>query len=290
LKLALNAGQIGVWDWDIIQNRIEWPDLVYRIHGVERGTFAGGMETFARLLYPDDRDRNTKSIQAALDLAVPYEVEFRVIHSNGDTRRVSATAQVLRNEKGEPIRMLGATIDITARRQAEVEFRRKNRDEEEFAFLAGHDLREPLRAVNIYTELIIKRLGGEDLTLNQYANFVRQGITRMDALLDHLLKFSPVVLNEDQTTESAGLSAPLDDALSLLQNSIRDSGAVVSVEPQPGYTGTLQMTHVFQNLLADALKYRKKEVRPEIHVSGKRQGNQSTISMGDRSIGHRISF
>ena len=238
MKLALNAGQIGVWDWDIIQNRIEWPDLVYRIHGVERGTFAGGMETFARLLYPDDRDRNTKSIQAALDLAVPYEVEFRVFHSNGDTRRVSATAQVLRNEKGEPIRMLGATIDITARRQAEVEFRRKNRDEEEFAFLAGHDLREPLRAVNIYTELIIKRLGGEDLTLNQYANFVRQGITRMDALLDHLLKFSPVVLNEDQTTESADLSAPLDDALSLLQNSIRDSGAVVSVEPQPGYTGT----------------------------------------------------
>ncbi len=291
LKLALDAGQIGVWDWDIVQDRIEWSDLVYRIHGVERGMFPGGMENFARLLHPEDRDRIVKSVQAAIEGRAPYDVEFRVIHPNGEMHWVSAMAQVLRNEEGKPIRMLGATTDISARKQTEAELQRKNRDLEEFAFVAGHDLREPLRAVNIYTELILKRLGGENAKLNQYATFVRHGITRMDALIDDLLKFSRVVLSEDQAIESADLSASMDDALSLLQNSIRESGAVVDVGPLPRVRGNeLQMTHVFQNLLGNALKYRKKDVRPEIHVSAKPQENQWIISVEDNGIGFEGQF
>ena len=291
LKLAIDAGQIGVWDWDIVNDRIDWSDLVYDIHGVERGTFPGGLENFAALLHPDDRDRIVKSVQAALEKGVPYDVEFRVLHPNGETHWVATTARVLRNERGEPIRMLGATTDITARKQAEAELRKKNRDLEEFAFVAGHDLREPLRAVNIYTQLIIKRLGGEDAKLNQYAGFVRDGIIRMDALIDDLLKFSRVVLNEEHAIESADLSASLDDALSLLQNSIRESGAVVIAEPLPRVRGNaLQMTHVFQNLLSNALKYRKKGTRPEIHVSAQLQGSQWTISVEDNGIGFEGQF
>lgn len=291
LKLALDAGQIGVWDWDIVQDRIEWSDLVHDIHGLERGTFPGGLENFAKLIHPEDRDRIVKSVRAAIEDAVPYEVEFRVIHPNGETHWIATTARVLRNEKGEPIRMLGATTDITARKRAEAELRRKNRDLEEFAFVAGHDLREPLRAVNIYTQLIMKRLGGEDAKLNQYASFVRQGITRMDALIDDLLKFSRVVLNEENTIEWADLSAALDDALSLLQNSIRESGAVIIVAPLPRVRGNaLQMTHVFQNLLSNALKYRKKEVRPEIRVSAAQQRSQWIISIEDNGIGFEGQF
>jgi PAS domain S-box-containing protein len=291
LKLALDAGQIGVWDWDIVQDRIEWSDLVHDIHGLARGTFPGGLENFAKLIHPEDRDRIVKSVQAAIKEGVPYDVEFRVIHPNGDTHWVATTARVLRNEKGAAIRMLGATTDITARKRSEVELHRKNRDLEEFAFVAGHDLREPLRAVNIYTQLIIKRLGGEDCKLNQYASFVRQGITRMDALIDDLLTFSRVVLHEEPTLESADLSVSLDDALSLLQNSIRESGAVVTVEPLPRVHGNaLQMTHVFQNLLANALKYRKEDVRPEIRVSAELQGNQWIISVEDNGIGFEGQF
>jgi len=291
LKLALDAGQIGVWDWDIIHDRIEWSDMVYDIHGVERGTFPGGLENFARLLHPQDRDRIVKAVQAAVEKGTPYDVEFRVIHPNGETHWVATTARVLRNEEGEPIRMLGATTDITARKQAEEELRRKNRDLEEFAFVAGHDLREPLRAVSIYTQLINKRLGGEDDKVNQYASFVRHGVARMDALIDDLLKFSRVVLDEEQIIESADLSASLDGALSSLQNSIRESSAMVVIEPLPRVRGnSLQLTHVFQNLLSNALKYRKKDVRPEIHVSGRLHEGQWIISVEDNGIGFEGQF
>jgi PAS domain S-box-containing protein len=286
LKLALDAGKIGVWDWDIVQDQIEWSDLVYEIHGVQPGMFPRGLENFARHLHPEDRDRIVASVRAALDDDAPYEVEFRVTHPNGETHWIATTARVFRDEQGKPIRMLGATNDITPRKQAEAELLRKNRDLEEFAFVAGHDLREPLRAVNIYTQLIIKRLGVEDAKLNQYATFVRQGVTRMDALIDDLLEFSRVVLNEEQAVECADLSVSWDDALSLLQNSISETGAMVTAEPLPRVRANgLQMTHVFQNLLANALKYRKKDGQAEIHVSANLQGNQWTISVEDNGIG-----
>ncbi len=291
LKLALHAGQIGVWDWDITKDRIEWSDLVYDIHGVERGMFPGGLENFAQLLHTEDRERIIKSVRAALEQGVPYDVEFRVIHPNGETHWVSSTALVLRNDEGKPIRMLGATTDVTARKQAEESLRRKNRDLEEFAFVAAHDLREPLRVVNIYTQLILRCLGEQDSPISEYAGFVREGITRMNALIDDLTKFTRVVLNEEQTIESADLSASLKDALSLLQKSIAESEAVVSVDVMPRVRGNaVQMAHVFQNLLSNALKYRKKEVRVEIHVSAQPNGNQWIISIEDNGIGFEEEY
>ena len=291
LKLALDAGQIGVWDWDVVQNRIEWTDLVYDIHGVERGGVPGGVENFSQLIHPDDQDRIIQAIRAALEQGAPYDVEFRVIHPNREIHWVATTAQVLRNEEGKPVRMLGATTDITARKQADAELRRKNRDLEEFAFVASHDFREPLRTVNIYTQLILKSLKEENEKISLYASFVGQGVTRMEALIEDLLKFSRVVLNEEQRIESVDLSASLNDALSLLQNSVAESGAVVTVEPLPRVRGNeMQMTHVFQNLLSNALKYRKSEVRSEIHVSAKPDGNQWIISVEDNGIGFDGQF
>jgi PAS domain S-box-containing protein len=118
LKLALDAGQIGVWDWDVSHNRIRWSDRVYDIHGVEHGTFAGGVEDYATLIHPEDRDRIVGEIGAAVAGQARYDVAFRIVQGNGNVRWVSTTARVFRDESGQPLRMLGATTDVTAREQA----------------------------------------------------------------------------------------------------------------------------------------------------------------------------
>ena len=125
LKLVLDAGQIGVWDWDVIENRIEWSDLVYDLHGMERGTFQGGVEEFAKLIHPEDRGRVQQAIEAALHQGAPYELEFRSIHSSGKLNWLTTQALVLRNEKGEPIRMLGGVADVTARKQAQTSLKQQ---------------------------------------------------------------------------------------------------------------------------------------------------------------------
>ena len=176
--------------------------------------------------------------------------------------------------------------------QARRELERVNRELEEFAYVPSHDLQEPLRMVNIYTQLILKRLGVEDATLAQYAGFVRQGAARMQALLRDLLTFSRTVhKDEELQIGTADLSTALNEALSVLKNRIEESGALITAQPLPLARGdTPQMAHVFQNLLSNALKYRKKELRPVIDISVQGDGPQWVVSVRDNGIGFEPQY
>lgn len=108
---------------------------------------------------------------------------------------------------------------------------RANRELEEFAYVASHDLQEPLRMVNIYTHLILKFIDGSNQELTQYGNFVRQGVVRLEALIRDLLQFSRTVHTDEVQGESADLSVALRDTLTVLKSRIEDTGAVIAASP-----------------------------------------------------------
>jgi PAS domain S-box-containing protein len=120
LRIATETGKVGVWDWDLRKNSVTWTDAVYAMHGVERGEFGSTLEAFANLVHPDDRERVNAALQGALERGEPYEVEFRIIRqSDGGTAWLYTNAVLIRDENG-PRRMIGATIDITRLKQAEL--------------------------------------------------------------------------------------------------------------------------------------------------------------------------
>ncbi|MBF2008215.1 MAG: PAS domain S-box protein [Chlorogloeopsis fritschii C42_A2020_084] len=119
LRLALDAGQAGVWDWDIVNNQIVWSERIYEFHGLVGESFNGQVEDFAELIYPEDRGLVTNAIQTAIEQKTPYQIEFRAIQPSGAVRWLLTNGRVLYDEIGNPQRMLGATIDLTARKQAE---------------------------------------------------------------------------------------------------------------------------------------------------------------------------
>ena len=125
LKLALDAGQIGVWDWDIVRNRVAWSDRVYQIFGVDPGAFGGTIEDFARLVHPNDREGIDGAIRASLEQGALYDPEFRAIHPQKGVVWVSTSGQVHRNETGQPVRMLGSVTDISERKHAESQLRQQ---------------------------------------------------------------------------------------------------------------------------------------------------------------------
>jgi len=188
--------------------------------------------------------------------------------------------------------------NITDRKRAEEEVQRSNeqltrvnRELEEFAYVASHDLQEPLRIVNIYTQLMLKDLGGEKAALAQYAGFVQQGVRRMDALINDLLTFSRAVHTDELPVGKADLGTSLSEALSVLKNRIEEAGAAVSTVPLPPVRGDgSQLSHVFQNLLSNALKYRKKDTAAQIRISAERDGDYWTISMRDNGIGFEAQY
>ena len=118
LRLATQTGKLGVWDWDIVTNHVSWSDSLYAIHGVRPDEFDGTMEGFAALVHPEDQGRVSESIQRALDNDASYELEFRAVRPDGAVVWLFTDAAVLR-DGGRPVRMLGATMDITERKRTE---------------------------------------------------------------------------------------------------------------------------------------------------------------------------
>jgi PAS domain S-box-containing protein len=115
LRLATDAGRLGIWDWDVAHNRLSWSERVHELCGTKPGDFSGRIEDFVALIHSDDRTAIRQKIDAALRDGDSYAAEFRVIRPNGGVCWLSTRAILYRNERGQAVRMAGAVFDVTQR-------------------------------------------------------------------------------------------------------------------------------------------------------------------------------
>ena len=235
---------------------------------------------------PDVLPRVLAEWKKALATGEPFEMVFPIRGADGEFRSFLTLVKPVKDSEGKVTRWFGSNTDITDQRRTEEELRRVNRELEEFAYVASHDLQEPLRMVNIYTQMILKQVGGQNPELMQYESFVRQGVKRMETLIHDLLTFSRAVHTEELSIGTADLQAALTEAEAVLGARIQDSGAEIAASVLPRVRGdTSQLSHVFQNLLSNALKYRKKDVAPKIKVSCAREDDRWVVAVEDNGIG-----
>lgn len=121
LQLALAAGNMGTWEWEMSTSRVRWSESLEAMHGLAPGTFGGTFDDFLREIHPGDRPSVEAALSDALDRGTPYEVEYRVLHSDGRIRWLGARGRVLRDASGKPTGMTGVCADVTARRTQEEE-------------------------------------------------------------------------------------------------------------------------------------------------------------------------
>jgi PAS domain S-box-containing protein len=121
LSLATRAGGVGIWDYDIIDNKLVWDDQMYRLYGITQEKFGGAYEAWRAGLHPEDMQRGDDEIQMALRGEKEFDTEFRVLWPDGTIRNIRALAILQRDASGKPLRMIGTNWDITERKQAEAE-------------------------------------------------------------------------------------------------------------------------------------------------------------------------
>jgi PAS domain S-box-containing protein len=119
LRLALDAGRMGVWDWNVRTGELKWSDSLEPLHGLTPGAFGGTFEHFEQLIHPGDRDRVQAAIQRALEQAGDFYVEFRNIWPNGAVHWIAGSGKVFCDDDGRPLRMIGIGMDITQRKRGE---------------------------------------------------------------------------------------------------------------------------------------------------------------------------
>jgi PAS domain S-box-containing protein len=286
-RLAVEAGKVGLWHWDIVRNQVEWSDQIYRLHGLEHGTFDGTVEAFAALVHPDDQERVSSALAEALAKGGDYHVEFRTIRPDGAVIWIFTNGRVI-DEGGRPARMLGATIDITESKAAAERLRQANEDLNQFAYSASHDLQEPLRMIALYTQLLKRKYSDQlDEEAIRFIDYSVQGARRMEDLIRDLLAYTQVVDTEAMdASEQVETQLAFDKALSMLHASIDQCGATVTHGFLPAIKWReIYVLQLFQNLIGNALKYRRTDRPPRIHVSAERQGRTWRFAVEDNGIG-----
>jgi PAS domain S-box-containing protein len=119
LSLAANAGQIGVWDWDVVNNVLVWDDWMYKLFGIRKEDFSGVYEAWSNSLHPDDRVYAETEIQAALSGTGDFTCEFRILWPDGSVHYLKANAKTYFDDEGRPLRMIGTNWDVTKQKMSE---------------------------------------------------------------------------------------------------------------------------------------------------------------------------
>lgn len=163
---------------------------------------------------------------------------------------------------------------------------RSNEDLKQFAFVASHDLQEPLRTITLFSTLMGNAAAARlNTNEKQYLDFIVQAGQRMQTLINDLLNYAQIG-NAVAVSEPVDLNEVLQWALKNLESPIADSGARISADQLPTVQGDqAQLGHVFQNLLANAIKYRRSDVAPCIRISAQREPQQWAVSVQDNGIG-----
>ena len=217
-------------------------------------------------------------------------IEIAALHRDGTEFPIELAIAAIR--WGERRLFSAFARDVTEQKRAQRELARKveelarsNAELEQFAYVASHDLQEPLRMVASFTQLLAHRYKGKlDADADEFIGFAVDGATRMQQLIQDLLSYSRVT-TKGQSFRLIDAKAPCDNALENLQTSIKDSNAVVNVGPLPAVLADpRQLMQLFQNLIGNAVKYRNDRT-PEIHVAAKPNGDQWVFSVQDNGIG-----
>jgi PAS domain S-box-containing protein len=294
LRLALTAGHMGVWDWNIPTGEVKWSENLESIHGLAPGTFDGTLTFFRNLVHPDDQARVEAAITSAVEGGPDYDVEFRNLWPDGSVHWMAAKGRVLRDRSGWPVRMLGVGMDVTERKRLEEELREHaarlaeaDRRKDEFLAMLAHELRNPLAPILNGLELLrLARDNPEDVERSR-AVLERQ-IRHVVRLVDDLLDVSRITWGKIALQmHRVDLAQIIADAVDIARPHLdgRRHRLKVDVPPEPLWldADATRLAEVVANLLDNAAKY-----TPEggaISVLAERDGKDVVVRVRDTGAG-----
>ena len=248
-------------------------------------------KSFSELVIPErHRDAHSESLHRVRVTGEGQRIEIAVLHQDKYEFPVELAISPIRSDG--TCSFAAFVRDVTERKEEQrklalkvEELARSNADLEVFAYVASHDLQEPLRMVASYTQLLARRYKGKlDAEADEFIGFAVDGATRMQQLIQDLLSYSRLT-TRGKTPCFTLADAACCSAVENLQESIKTSNTLITVGPLPAVLADpTQLTQLFQNLIGNAIKYRN-ERTPEIHVGATSAENEWMFSVRDNGIG-----
>lgn len=280
LKLLENILDVilaGYWDWDIPNQREYLSPGFKRMFGYEDDELPNVPESWQRLIFPEDLPSVLDCFEQHVQShgQVPFYNEVRYHHKNGSTIWVLCSGQVIEwDGAGNPLRMVGCHVDISDRKQTELELKqlnqelaRSNQDLEQFAYITSHDLQEPLRAIIGYSQLLSENYRDvlRDELAQESLGFILDGGQRMRLLIQDLLTYSRIG-SQPLRMLKTDCNKALGEVLQNLKSRIDEHQVIISADPLPSLAlDKTQFVQLLQNLISNAIKFRR-ETPPHIQI------------------------
>ncbi|MDD5285211.1 MAG: ATP-binding protein [Desulfuromonadaceae bacterium] len=280
LSLATKAGGVGIWDYDVVNNRLIWDDQMYRLYGITPDTFSGAYEAWTAGLHPDDLLRGDKEIQMALSGENEFDTEFRVVWPDGSIHNIRALGIVQRDTSGKPSNMIGTNWDITRSKQFEEKLlvfsdQMKNKNFEldsalkaaeqatkaksEFLANMSHEIRTPLNAIIGFSALTLST--SLQPRQQDYIGKIHTSGELLLNIINDILDFSKIeaghLVMERITFR---LDIVIANVISMVQQNVLDKGLNLLIETSPEPAAYLigdphRLVQIIANLLNNAVKF-----------------------------------
>ena len=297
LEIALENGNIGIWEWDLATNRFLPDARMEKMLGRVQGTFRNTYNDFEQSIHEEDRLHVRNAIRKALEEGIPFETIYRIRHKNNEINYISTKALVDKDREGNPVKLSGVCFDITEMKMGaekalfslNEELLRSNKELEQFAYVASHDLQEPLRMVSSFTQLLSQRYNDKlDNDAKEFIQYAVEGAARMQTLINDLLEYSRI-----QTRGKKFSKVNIQNVLGLAVNNLRlkiqETSALVTNDDLPEVIADEgQIVQLFQNLIENGLKFTK--TAPRIHISAIEEEDHFLFSVRDNGIGIEASY
>ncbi len=295
-NLVAKATNDVIWDWDLNTNEvIRNREGMKKILGYDSNETTGNANFWTNLIHPEDLPKTKESCTSIFNnpLEMYMDHEYRIKKADGEYAYIYDKGYIVRDTAGKAIRMIGACQDITKLKENELllqkhakELAISNEELEQFAYVASHDLQEPLRMVTSFLTQLEKKYGTIlDAKGKTYIDFAVDGAKRMRQIILDLLEYSRAG-RTIESVENIDVNELVKDIQILFRKRIEERKATIIFDPLPmlyGYISPLRQ--VFQNLISNALKYSRTDVPPMIKITATEQGNFWEFTITDNGIG-----
>lgn len=303
IALSQAMAHIGSWERDLKTNELIWTDELYRIYGLDPKVKDITAQRFFGLIHSEDREMVKEAISNCVENHQPYSLHFRIIAADGIERILYATGELVLNKNEEPVKVRGMAADVTGAKRSEQQLLQLNKVLEEratdltasnselehFAYVASHDLQEPLRMVISFLELLERRLKDNlDEKAKKYMDYATDGAHRMKIMIQDLLHFSRV--GNDGQLSQVDCNAVVNNVRSVFQLNNPSQEATFIIKKLPVINAyEHQVQQLFHNLISNALKYSNRE-KCEIEIGCKERNKMFEFYVKDNGIGIEPQF
>jgi len=293
LNMATTAAKIGIWEYHFADDSHLWNDQVYDLFGIKKEDFAGGYKAWRSLIHPEDQVKVRLEEELVLKGKKDLNHNFRVVWHNGKIRHIQASAVLIKDEKGSPLKLIGANWDITPIKEAEEELRKllsvtneQNNNLLNFAHIVSHNLRSHSSNLSMLSSFLINEENEEER--KKLIHMIDEASNGLNETVQHLNEVVNVKTNANGNMVPINLYTALKSAEKNIRTLFKEKEVIYKIDVPKSHNlkaVPAYLDSILLNLFTNSIKYSAPNRQSQIMVSSKKEGSQVVIAFSDNGQG-----